>query len=59
MRTNPENYKWGFIYFDAKDSRVIVPKANQYLGWTVNFANPLSYLIIVGIIALIVFASQL
>lgn len=58
MKTNHEKYKWGIIFFDRKDSRVIVPKVNQYLGWTVNFANPLSYIIILGIIAILIFAGR-
>ncbi|HRX11811.1 MAG TPA: DUF5808 domain-containing protein [Draconibacterium sp.] len=57
MKTNQENYKWGFIYFDPKDSRVIVPKSVQWLGWTFNFARPETYLIILAFIALMVFVS--
>ena len=57
MNTNPENYKWGFIYFDLKDSRVIVPKVTQWLGWTFNFARPATYIIIVTFIALLIFVS--
>jgi len=57
MKTNPENYKWGFIYFDPKDSRVIVPKVTQWLGWTFNFARPETYIIILAFIAVMVFVS--
>ncbi|MCA1760029.1 MAG: DUF5808 domain-containing protein [Bacteroidales bacterium] len=58
MNTNPENYKWGMIYFDPKDPRVIVPKVNHWLGWTFNFARPASYLIILAFIALIIFMGM-
>jgi uncharacterized membrane protein len=51
---DPDKYKWGFFYFDPKDSRIFVPKNIRWLGFTVNFANPLSYLIIAAIISLIV-----
>jgi uncharacterized membrane protein len=51
MRKDPENYKWGIFYFNPKDPRVILPKRNKILGVTVNFANPYSYLIIIGIVA--------
>jgi len=50
MRNDPENYIWGIFYFNPKDSRFFVPKRNYWMGWTLNFANPYSYLIILGII---------
>ena len=52
---NTDNYKWGVFYFNPDDSRVIVPKRNRYMGWTFNFAHPVSYLILVGIVAFAVF----
>lgn len=52
MRNDPENYKWGIFYFNPKDSRFILPKRNIGMGWTLNFANPYSYLFILGIIIL-------
>jgi uncharacterized membrane protein len=48
--SNPENYKWGIFYFNPRDSRTILPKRYKWMGWTLNFANPKSYLIILGII---------
>jgi uncharacterized membrane protein len=50
MRNDPENYKWGIFYFNARDSRFILPKRNPWMGWTLNFANPYSWLILFGII---------
>jgi uncharacterized membrane protein len=58
MNTNPEHYKWGMFYFNPKDSRVFVPKIDQLRGWTVNFAHPFSYLVIMGIIVVIVFIGM-
>jgi uncharacterized membrane protein len=55
METNPENYKWGFLYFDPKDSRVILPKVNRLLGGTLNFGNPITYIILAAFIALLIF----
>ncbi|MEI6142415.1 MAG: DUF5808 domain-containing protein [Mariniphaga sp.] len=49
-RNDPENYKWGIFYFNPKDPRIILPKRIKEMGWTLNFANPYSSLIIVGII---------
>jgi uncharacterized membrane protein len=43
---NPVNWKWGIIYFNKSDSRVLVPKRNKILGWTFNFAHPVSYIVL-------------
>jgi hypothetical protein len=37
---SPENWKWGGIYFCKEDPRVIVPKRQKWMGWTINFARP-------------------
>ncbi len=58
MKTNPENYKWGFVYFDRSDYRVIVPKRNKRMGWTFNFASPFTYIIIFLFIALLIFVER-
>ncbi len=59
MRNNPDNYKWGIFYFNPKDYRVFVPKRNIGMGWTLNFANPYSYLIILGIITFAIIMGNL
>ena len=59
MRNDPENYKWGIFYFNTKDPRIVLPKRNRLFGWTVNFASPYSYLIIIGIIAFAIFMDTL
>jgi uncharacterized membrane protein len=59
MRNDPENYKWGIFYFNPKDPRILVPKRNRMMGWTMNFANPYSYLIIIGIAVFAIFMSNL
>lgn len=51
-----DNYKYGVFYYNKDDSRIIVPKRIKYMGWTVNFAHPLSYLIIGGILAMVIVA---
>jgi len=56
MDTNPEFYKWGFFYFNPKDKRVILPKVNRAMGWTLNFANPITYAIVVVFVLLLIFA---
>jgi uncharacterized membrane protein len=57
MKTNPENYKWGIFYFNPKDKRVILPKMNAALGWTLNFGSPITYLIIAAFVLLLIFVS--
>lgn len=44
------NWKWGIFYFNKKDKRIFPPKRNPYLGWTVNFANPISIIVMVLLI---------
>ncbi|HRI61286.1 MAG TPA: DUF5808 domain-containing protein [Saprospiraceae bacterium] len=41
---DPSNWRWGIFYYNKKDKRIFPPKRIQSLGWTVNFANPYSYL---------------
>lgn len=47
-----KNWLLGFLYFNRIDSRVIVPKKNPFMGWTINFASIYSYLILLLIAAL-------
>jgi uncharacterized membrane protein len=46
---NQSNWK-GFIYVNKEDQRLIVPKRIPTMGWTLNFANPYSYVILLAII---------
>ncbi|QEM13154.1 MULTISPECIES: DUF5808 domain-containing protein [Mucilaginibacter] len=50
------NYKYGVFYYNKDDNRIIVPKRIKYLGWTLNFARPVSYLIMGILLALVVVA---
>ncbi len=51
---DPANWKLGVFYYNKKDKRIFPPKRIGYLGWTINFANPLSIgafvLMLVGIL---------
>ncbi len=53
---DPGNWK-GIFYFNRKDKRLIVPKLYPAMGWTLNFANPLTYICFICII-LIIIASE-
>lgn len=59
MRNNPEKYKWSLFYFDQEDTGVIVPKNLQGMGWTLNFAQPDAFLVVVGLVLLILITSIL
>lgn len=59
MRNDPTNYKWGIFYFNPKDKRIIVPKRLKGMGWTLNFANFRSYVILVLIALFAVFLGRL
>lgn len=47
-------WKLGIFYFNPNDKRIFVPKKIEWLGWTLNFAQPFSIIIISGIVILIV-----
>ncbi len=52
-----EHYKWGFLYFNPKDKRTVVRKINPYLGFTLNFAQPLAYVLLICILGIIIYFS--
>ncbi len=58
---NPEEekspYKLGLFYFNNADKRVMVPKRFG-IGWTFNFANIWSYVLLLAIIGIIVFVKD-
>jgi hypothetical protein len=43
--TGLEHYKWGLFYVNAEDPRLLVEKPIG-IGWTLNFAKPLSWAIL-------------
>ena len=43
---DPSNWRGGVFYFNRKDPRLMVPKRNPKMGWTLNFGNPLTYLVL-------------
>ncbi len=49
MNKNPNNWN-GVFYVNSKDSRIIVPKINPLMGWTLNFGHKIT---IVGITVII------
>ena len=56
---DPDNWKLGIFYFNKEDKRIFPPKRKAQFGWTVIFANPLSVLAIVVIIALAILVTKI
>ena len=54
IETEPNYWKWGVFYFNPNDPRIFVPKRIEWLGWTLNFAQPVSIIIIGGVFVLII-----
>lgn len=53
---NDEYWKAGIFYWNPKDPSIFIEKRFG-IGWSMNFANPISWLILVGIIAIVVIPS--
>ena len=53
--SNP--WKWVLFYYDPADPRVMVPKRIPIFGWTINFGQKISWLIIAPILVIIIWAA--
>jgi len=53
MNKNPNNWK-GIFYVNSKDPRIIVPKINPLMGWTLNFGHKITIAGIIMIILILV-----
>jgi uncharacterized membrane protein len=40
------HYRWNVFYFNKEDNRMLVPKRARWFGYTFNFAQPGTYIII-------------
>lgn len=49
---DPDNYVWQFFYYNKKDTRFFLPKANPDYGVTINFAHRAA---VVGFLAMLAF----
>jgi uncharacterized membrane protein len=56
---DPANWFLGIFYFNKKDKRIFPPKRIAQFGWTINFANPISVLTIIAIIALAILIQRI
>jgi uncharacterized membrane protein len=44
--SDPGNWKAGLFYFNKKDKRIFLPKRLKWMGYTINFANPVSLIVL-------------
>jgi uncharacterized membrane protein len=58
LNNESSHWKLGLFYYNKEDKRIFPPKRFG-LGWTVNFANPLSVSAFLLILIIIGFISQL
>jgi uncharacterized membrane protein len=56
---NYSSWKLGIFYFNRNDKRSFVHKRIRILGWTLNFAHPLSYVVLALIFILAYILSNL
>ena len=54
VQNETDYWVWGIFYFNPDDSRIIVPKRIDWLGWTLNYAQPISVIITGGILFFII-----
>ena len=50
---DPANWKWG-VYYCKADPRAIVPKHIKWMGWTINFARPSAFPILLFMFAILI-----
>jgi uncharacterized membrane protein len=53
------SYWRGPFYLNMKDPRLLVPKLHPSMGWTLNFANPISWVAVVALLGLVIIISLL
>lgn len=49
-KNTSENWIWGIFYFNKEDKRLFVSKKTEWMGMTLNFANPKWIFYIIGFI---------
>ena len=45
-----KNWKLGIFYYNQDHKRILPPKRIEWMGWTVNFANPWSVAIFLAML---------
>ena len=60
-RKDPNNWKFGSLYYNKEDRRLFPPKRISWLGWTINFANwksILAFLLLFGGLLLLLWLNK-
>jgi len=52
-QNDPDNWIWGMFYYNPEDPRLFPPKKIKEFGWTTNFANPNSVLVMLILISVL------
>ena len=50
---DPKNWYLGFFYYNPKDKRLLPPKRIEWMGYTLNLANPYSVLLLLPLVIII------
>lgn len=59
MENNSYDHYYGPFYVNRNDSRIFVPKRFKYFGWTLNFGNIYTYILIAVIVGLIIASNYI
>jgi uncharacterized membrane protein len=51
---DPSKWSLRFFYYNPKDKRLLPPKRIEWMGYTINFANPYSVLLLLPLVIIIV-----
>jgi uncharacterized membrane protein len=49
-KKDTNNWKFGMFYFNKEDKRLFVSKKIEWMGTTINFANPKSFWFVITMI---------
>jgi uncharacterized membrane protein len=52
---DPNNWKLGIFYFNKEDKRLFIFKRFKLWGWTYNYANPLTYILLALLLVVLFF----
>lgn len=59
-KENPKYWKGSsLIYYNPEDKRLLPPKKHPGMGWTVNFGNPYSVLLLISFLTVIIYLATL
>ncbi len=53
------NWFLGIFYFNKRDKRIFPPKRIRGMGWTINFANPYSVLVLLACLIILILVSRI